>query len=64
VNIIEFDTTDFHLNMWVIYKNKRCYVASVNYVERLFALIDEKKQTPADEWNWVRCENVKLAGDI
>lgn len=63
MNRAEFDVTGFHANMWVIYKGERRYVAAADFEERLFALIDEKKETPVDEWKWVRCESVKLAGD-
>lgn len=64
MNRVEFDATSFHADMWVIYKGVRLYVVSVDFEERLFGLIDDKRDTPADEWKWTRCESVKLAGDI
>ena len=63
MNRVEFDATGFHADMWVIYQGERHYVVSVDFEERLFGLIDDKHDVPADEWKWVRCESVKLASD-
>jgi hypothetical protein len=30
------------------------------FSERLFALVESRDHYPADEWKWVRCENVEL----
>lgn len=56
----EFDTMDHHANMFVNYMGKSHYVISVNFPEALFGLVPQKEDYPADEWSWVRCENVEL----
>lgn len=57
----EFDNTKHHPNMWVIYEGEKHYVIAANFPERLFALVPAKEEeVPADEWSWVRCENVAL----
>lgn len=60
MTLTEFDNTPHHANMWVTYQNKKHYVISVDFPERLFALIEEKEAAPLDEWQWVRCENIEL----
>ena len=56
----EFDNTEFHAQMWAFYEGRKMYIIATNFSERLFALVPERQATPADEWQWARCENVKL----
>jgi hypothetical protein len=60
MNISEFDTASFGVNTWVTYAGRKQYVIAISFPERLFALIDKKCDLPADQWSWVRCENVSL----
>ena len=56
----EFNKTRFGGNMFARYKNDTWFVMSVDFSEGLFGLTEHKKEYPADEWMWVRCENVEL----
>lgn len=56
----EFDNMEHHANMYVRYGGDVYYVISVNFPERLFGLVQSKADYPADEWLWVRCENVEV----
>tara|TARA_B110000196_G_C21152018_1_gene670402 strand:+ start:4214 stop:4429 length:216 start_codon:yes stop_codon:yes gene_type:complete len=60
VTFAGFDSIEHHSMMWVHYNNKRYYVISLSFSERLFALVESRDHYPADEWKWVRCENVEL----
>lgn len=60
MTLTEFDNTPHHANMWVMYQDEKHYVISVDFQERLFALVEEKEAAPMDEWRWVRCENIEL----
>ena len=46
--------------MYVMYEGVKHYVIASNFTEGLFALVPERAPTPADEWQWVRCESVEL----
>ncbi len=57
----EFDKTGFCGNMWATHKDKKRFMISVNFSERLFGLLDSKPDgDDFDPWevDWVRCENV------
>lgn len=56
----EFNDSRFHVNTWVLYRNEMKYVIAIDFDEALFALVDEKLDTPADEWKWVRCESITV----
>lgn len=56
----EFDSFKHHSMMWVMYNGHKKYIISLSFTERLFALVDDRGDFPADEWQWVRCENVEL----
>jgi hypothetical protein len=64
MNIEEFKKTRFHADMWVIYNGEFKYVISVDFVEFLVGLVDEKADIPADEWSWARCENIDLVKEV
>ena len=64
MNIEDFKNTRFHADMWVTYNGEMKYVISVDFVEFLFGLADEKSDIPADEWSWARCENVDLIKEV
>jgi hypothetical protein len=60
MNIEQFKNTMWHPDMWVVYNGEFKYVISVDFIECLVGLVDEKKDIPADEWSWARCENIDL----
>lgn len=55
-----FNTMKHHTHMHVMYESVKHYVIASNFTEGLFALVPERAPTPADEWQWVRCESVEL----
>jgi len=55
-----FNIMKHHAHMYVMYRGARHYVIATNLNEGLFALVPERVPTPADEWQWVRCESVEL----
>jgi len=60
MTIDEFNNTGFTGNMFARYDNDVWFVMSVDFQEALFGLTPHKKECPADEWRWCRCENVEL----
>lgn len=60
MTIEEFNSTSFHANMFCTYKGDRAFIISVNFEEALLGLAESKADIPAEEWLWVRCENVTL----
>lgn len=60
MNRATFNTMEHHAHMYAMYEGAKHYVIASNFNEGLFALVPERKQTPADEWQWVRCESVEL----
>ena len=60
MSINEFNNMRHGVNQWVVYNGKKYYVISVDFREALFGLVDDKVDTPPDEWLWCRCENVEL----
>lgn len=61
MNIEQFDKTRWGANMFVTHEGKKKYVIAVDFTERLLALTPARADYPADEWNWVRCENIELS---
>lgn len=60
MKIEEFNSRRWHANTWVTYEGQKYYVISVNFPEGLLGLVPDKQDYPADEWSWVRCENIQL----
>jgi hypothetical protein len=60
MTLSEFDSFKHHGMMWVMHNGRKKYVISLSFTERLFALVDDRGDFSADEWQWVRCENVEL----
>lgn len=56
MNIEDFDKTRFGNGDTAIYKGKQYLIAQVDFEERLFGLVEGKK----DEAMWVRCENIQF----
>ena len=57
----EFDNTKFHADMQCIYKSRTRDVVSVDFEEKLLALVNE---SDPDLWDWVRCENIVLIVEL
>lgn len=59
----EFDSTRWGANMYANHDGAKKYIVAVDFEEGLIALINEKREVPAEEFQWVRCESVEICND-
>ena len=60
MTIEEFNKTRWGGNMFCTYNSEKHFVMSVDFIEALVGLTNERADIPQDEWVWVRCENIDL----
>jgi len=62
MTIDEFNSMLHSVDMWCKHKGIIYFIVSSNFDQALFGLIPDKEDIPADEWMWVRCENIDFLG--